>query len=123
MIFYEQPTDPWVPYDFMLLEAYQRLQDEICPRCGHPVWLCRSDSNNVEFLVKNDICHAERALKEHEVGQLRGDEKRKALKEKASWGRFTFTVPSVPEYAPKDTELPTRAEYYESITPKVSSGK
>jgi len=109
MLFYEQPTDPWIPFDFKLLEAYQRLQDEICPKCGHPVWLCRSTSNRVQFRVREAYCAAERALKEKEN---QGNKKIKAS-EKKEWGRYYYTEPYVPETI--GGELPSRREYYEEL--------
>lgn len=109
MLFYEQPTDPWIPFDFKLLEAYQRLQDEICPRCGHPVWLCRSTSNRVQFHVREAYCSAERALKEKE----NAGNKKISAKDKREWGRYMYTEPYVPESVGGD--LPTRREYYEDL--------
>lgn len=106
MIFYEQPTAPWRPFDFKLLEAYQRLQDETCPKCGHPVWLCRSQSNAVQFKIVEDVCQGERAMR---AAEHRGEKVDK--KDKAKWGQFRYTVP----YAPPGYELPSREEYYEDL--------
>jgi len=115
MLFYEQPTDAWTPFDFMLLEAYQRLQDEICPRCGHPVWLCRSTSTSVNFKVKSDTCYAERALKTAEVSRIKEKEARnKARKELKDAGVFWYTVPSVPPTIENGT-LPTREDYFKEL--------
>src|SRR5690349_3704515 len=97
MIFHEQPTDPWVPFDFILLEAYQMLQDEICPKCGHPVWLCRSDSPNVQFKVRSAVCNAERELRIVEDHKRPDKEREKDKKVRASWGEFFYTQPFVPE--------------------------
>lgn len=110
MIFHEQPTDPWLPFDFKLLEAFQMLQDETCPKCGHPVWLCRSTSNNVAFKVQTATCYAEKA-------QLAAEDSKKSKKEKADskdrakWGQYTYVVPYNPPNA--DGPLPTRREFYE----------
>lgn len=113
MIFHEQPTAPWEPFDFLLLEAYQMLQDEICPKCGHPVWLCRSDSTNVEFKVRDAVCYAERALRETEDRQK--DKGSRADKtERKGWGRFYYTSPFVPDNV--EGELPTRAEFYTAMS-------
>lgn len=110
MIFHEQPTAPWVAFDFILLEAYQRLQDELCPKCGHPVWLCRSQSSSVQFEVQTGVCFAEKALKEAEDRSKPRDQ-RAASKEKKAWGEFRYAVPK----ALSGQELPTRAEYYEDL--------
>lgn len=112
MIFHEQPTDPWTPYDFKLLEAYQILQDELCPKCGHPIWLCRSTSNRVEFKAQEAYCAGERALKEKEDASKSREDKAKP-KEKKTWGQFFYTSP----YTPPNIEggLPTRAEFYQEM--------
>lgn len=60
MLFYEQPSDPWTPYDFKLLEAYQILQDETCPVCGNPIWICRSTDSDIVFKMQNTTCFADR---------------------------------------------------------------
>lgn len=112
MIFYEQPTDKWTPYDFKLLEAYQILQDEICPQCGHPVWLCRSDSNRIAFKVNSTVCYAERALQKKRDDAK--DKKHRAdAKERAEYGKIYYTEP----FVPKNVEggLPTRSEYYDQL--------
>lgn len=110
MIFHEQPTAPWVAFDFILLEAYQRLQDETCPNCGHPVWLCRSDSPDVQFRAEVGYCAGTRAVKEAE-DRSRPTKDRADRETKKTWGRFTYPVP----YAPPGRELPTREQYYEDL--------
>lgn len=117
MVFQEQPNEPWGRFDFLLIEAYQMLQDELCPKCGHPIWLCRSSSNKVDFSVEEAYCAAERTLMEYENNQRSPSDRIKDRKEKASWGRFYYTVPK-PAYG-ADSELPGRREYYEELTPTV----
>lgn len=109
MILHRQPTDPWTPFDFKLLEAYQTLQEELCPKCGHPIWLCRSSSNRVAFKVQTAYCSAERALEERKDASKARSDKAKAA-EKKHWGEFQYSVP----YSPPNVEggLPTRAEWY-----------
>jgi len=117
MIFHEQPTAEWIPFDFKLLEAYQILQDETCPKCGHPIWLCRSEGNNVGFKVRSAICYADKAMKEYESGKLKGSEKRDAQKNRGDWGRYYYTEPFNPPNS--DAPLPTRSEYYQALTAKM----
>ena len=114
MIFYEQPTDPWTPFDFKLLEAYQVLKDETCPQCGHPIWLCRSSSNTVEFNVRDDICYSERALKLYEDSQRASDSREKDSSVKNGWGKHYYTVPGIIKGAAE--ELPTRKQYYAELS-------
>lgn len=118
MIFYEQPTDPWVKFDFMLIEAYQILQDETCPKCGHPVWLCRSSSNTVQFKVTPNVCYAERALKEYENQKKPVNDREKDPKIRKEWGMFFSTSPFVPLNV--EGELPTRTEFYEEMAGKTA---
>lgn len=119
MIFYEQPTDPWVKFDFMLIEAYQILQDETCPKCGHPVWLCRSSDPRVQFRVTSNVCFAERALKEYEDQKKPRTQREKDMKTRKEWGSFYSTSPFVPKNI--EGELPTRTEFYEEMAAKVAS--
>lgn len=113
MLFYEQPNTPWERFDFLLLEAYQRLQDEICPRCGNPIWLCRSQSNDVYMKVEEDYCAGERALKEHDdQSKPRGE--RADRKEKSEWGKMTYVVPQ----AAPGKQLPTREQYFKELAQK-----
>lgn len=115
MIFHEQPTDPWTPFDFKLLEAYQILQDELCPKCGHPIWLCRSSSNRVEFKAQAAYCAGERALKEKE-DQSKPVKERAQKSERSRWGEFFYTTP----YSPPNVEggLPSRTEFYREVAGK-----
>lgn len=113
MIFHEQPTAPWKPFDFKLLEAYQILQDEMCPQCGHPIWLCRSSSNTVEFKVGTSYCAAERRLREFEDSK-KPIKERASKTDKAMWGVSHYTNPVVPE-GMVDVQLPTRDDYYKEL--------
>ena len=106
--------------DFKVLEAYQMLRDEICPQCGHPVWLCRSKSDDIEWTANTDVCYATRRKEEAEWQQnnksKHGEKRRRPDRdEKAKWGRYTYVTPRVPSYAPEGTELPTRRDYYEGL--------
>lgn len=114
LVFHEQPHAPWEPFDFLLLEAYQILQDETCPKCGHFVWLCRSDNNRLDFVVRSDVCAADRKLKLDEYNSKPSKDKN-ASKDKSllsSFGKFQYTVPTM---VVGDKKLPTRADYYKSL--------
>lgn len=88
------------------------LQDETCPKCGQPIWLCRSDSNNVAFKVQSDTCFAEKALKSVEDSKKDKKERAKPT-ERKEWGKFYYTVPYVPPSVEGD--LPSRMDYYTSL--------
>lgn len=103
MVFYAQPTDPWEPYDFKLLEAYQILQDETCSMCGQPIWICRSDSSNVRIKVRKTQCNVSAELEKKQES----DEKRKS---KLKPGEYYYTVVETYDKGP----LPTRREFYKA---------
>lgn len=103
MVFYVQPTDPWEPYDFKLLEAYQILQDETCSMCGQPIWICRSDSGNVRIKVLKTQCNVSAELEKKQ----QSDEKRK---HKLKPGEYYYT--SVETY--DGGSLPSRREFYQA---------
>ena len=114
IVFHEQPTKPWTELDFKLLEAYQQLQDEICPQCGQPVWLCRSNAQNIEWSVEETTCWASRAVEEK---KWKHDHKKGSPKkeDKAEWGRVLYPVPRVPNYLGETAVLPTREEFYRNV--------
>lgn len=53
-----QPSDGWTKADKKLYMAYQILQDETCPHCGNPIWLCKSSERNLGFKVKINTCYS-----------------------------------------------------------------
>lgn len=106
MIFYEQPNEKWTRFDFLLLEAYQILQDETCPQCGQPVWLCRSTDSNVNIKVRKATCFV---TAEVEKKKTRDEKNKRGLK----GGEYYYPVI---ETIQKGTELPTRRDYYESLS-------
>lgn len=114
MIFHEQPSEPWTKHDFLLLEAYQILKDETCPKCGHPVWLCRSHSNTFSWKVESYVCQADRLLQEKQWYRTADKGTKPDAKERAEWGKEYYAVP-VPLADAGYTELPTRLDYYKSL--------
>lgn len=112
MVYYEQPDEEWTPLDFQLLEAYQIIQDEKCPQCGNPIWLCRSNDNNIEWVTREDICYASRAKEEKAANRDKKPREKIDAKTRAKWGRIDYVTPRVISAAPEGTELPTRKEFY-----------
>lgn len=110
MIFHEQPTDPWTPYDFTLLEAYQILQDETCNQCGNPIWICHSTDSNITFEMKSTTCFAVRTEEKWR------DNKKMLSKGKAKeWepdpGEDYYPVPKTVDGGP----FPSRDDYLRSL--------
>lgn len=115
MILQEQPTNPWKDFDFKLLEAYEILQSEICPKCQNPIWLCRNEDPDVIFEVRSAVCFAEKALERERERREGKNDKEKAKQRINDRGRYWFTVPKMNPASTK-TDLPTRREFYSGET-------
>jgi hypothetical protein len=106
MLFHEQPSDPWISFDFRLLEAYQTLQDETCGECGNPIWICRNEgATNVGFKVKVAKCFAKAELERW----TEKEDKKKSSKK--TYGEYPYTI----AYTYDGTEMPTRLSYMEHL--------
>ena len=111
MLFHEQPDLPWTKFDFLLLEAYQILQDETCSMCGSPIWICRNEyASNVGFKIKSAKCFAKAELDKHNERQ----EKKKSKSKKH--GEQDYVVP----YAYDDGDLPSRMSYLTALAKEES---
>lgn len=107
MLFREQPTDPWTELDFLLVEAIQILEDETCPECGNPIWVCRNESAaNVGFKVKVATCYAKAELD-------KWTEKESKKKETAKkHGQYPYTV----AYTYDGSDMPSRMQFYQELS-------
>jgi hypothetical protein len=106
MLFHEQPSEPWTPFDFKLLEAYQILQDETCQECGNPIWICRNESaSNVGFKIKIARCFAKAELDKWHEAQDKKQNKKK------TYGEYPYTV----AYTYDDGPMPSRLSYYQNL--------
>jgi hypothetical protein len=109
MLFHEQPTDPWTPFDFMLVEAFQILEDETCSECGNPIWVCRnSNASNLGFKIKTTKCFAKAELD-------KWNEKQQKKKAKLGPGEMPYIVP----YTYDEGLMPTRHSYYQGLSDKI----
>lgn len=63
----------WSEYDYLLAEALELLENEYCPRCGQPKYLCRNESDEIQFKVRDEHCYAAEAV---EREQKRNAEKK-----------------------------------------------
>ena len=100
----KQPTDPWDQDDKKIAVAAHILEKQTCPKCGQPLWICRSTDPNIEFQVKTGICYASKALEDR---QAKDEKNKKKLKN----GEFRYTVPNMLFENP----FPTRADWLESM--------
>lgn len=114
MLFYTQPSEPWDALDFKLIEAYQIMQDETCPKCGQPVWLCRSTDNRVAWKFDSSVCWVTRKQEEQSWAKNNKGKDKKKPKDAAEWGKIYFPVAFVPPNI--DGELPGRTEYFQSLS-------
>jgi hypothetical protein len=106
MLFHEQPTDPWINLDFMLIEAMQILEEETCAECGNPIWICRNDNaNNVGFKIKTATCYAK---VEFEKWQEKQEGKKDSAKK---YGQF----PYIEAYTYDDGDMPSRMQFYRDL--------
>lgn len=95
----EDPTK-WLPKDKKLALAWQTYQDELCPKCGVPIWLGHSEDAHIEFELKTTVCYSCQALEED--------------KKEPPKGGIRFAVPKAVEIEGEDIRLPTRAEGLET---------
>ena len=111
MLFHEQPDLPWTKFDFLLLEAYQMLQDETCSMCGSPIWICRNEyASNVGFKIKSAKCFAKAELDKHQEREEKKNKKNK------KYGQQDYIVP----YTYDGAELPTRMSYFNSLAQQAA---
>lgn len=109
MLFHEQPSSPWIDFDFMLVEALQILEDETCSECGNPIWVCRNDAaTNVGFKIKTTKCYAKAELEKWNDKQ----QKRKAKQQPGE-------MPYIVAYTYDDGPMPTRRSYYQGVSDKI----
>lgn len=109
MLFHEQPNTKWDDFDFLLIEAYQMLEEETCSECGNPIWICRNgNAANVGFKIKTTKCYAKAELD-------KWNEKQEKKKAKLGYGEMPYIVP----YTYDDGPMPTRMSYYEGLSDKI----
>lgn len=109
MLFYEQPTEPWNQFDFMLLEAYENLKNEICQECGNPIWICRNEeAHNIGFKVRTVTCFAKAEM---DKWQKQREKQNKELKP----GELPFVTP----YSYDDSPMPTRMQFFRTLSDKI----
>lgn len=106
-VLYREP-DPytgWTDLDYSFVQAYQVIKDEQCPKCGNPVWLCRSTDSNIDWSVDSVTCYASRAI---EGKRYREDNpgKQPDASTRKNWG-MEYVARPVP--IRKDVPLPTRS--------------
>lgn len=100
------PYSDWSDLDYKLVQAYHTLKEEICPKCGNPLWLCRSTDSNIDWSIDSTTCYASRAIEERRFRDDNGATKQPTAQDRAKWGTDYFAR-AVP--IRKDIPLPTRS--------------
>jgi len=109
MVFHEQPTDPWTPADFKLIEAYQTLEQETCNECGNSLWLCRSEDPTLLFEITTSTCNGKAELEKWHDEENKKTKKSNGVIPSATPYRLTW----VDQKPVKDyVNLPTRSDFY-----------
>lgn len=94
----------------MLIEAYETLKEETCTECGNPIWICRNESANwIGFKIKTTKCFAKAEMDKWQEAE----EKKSSSKKK--YGSIPYIVP----YSYDGTPLPTRNDFYKSLSDKI----
>lgn len=110
MLFHEQPSDPWIDFDFMLLEAYQMLQEETCNECGNPIWICRNEEASwVGFKIKTTKCFAKAEMEKWQEAQEKKNSNKK------DYGSMPYVV----AYSYDERPMPSRREFFSSLSDKI----
>jgi hypothetical protein len=73
MILGTDNRDRWSKWDILLAQAYQILEDERCPQCGLPRYICQNDDRDIDFRVETEQCAA---MEKKESFEQREQEKR-----------------------------------------------
>jgi hypothetical protein len=55
----------WDKWDRVLAEAHQIIENERCPQCGYPVYLCQNESEIVQFRLNEESCAIEAKKANH----------------------------------------------------------
>lgn len=90
----------WSDIDKKLMLAWTTYQEEVCPRCGIPMWLGHSEDPNIDFHTEVTTCYACAHLEQDKRDEPKGGTK--------------YIVPKAVEIEGEETRLPTRAEGFET---------
>lgn len=102
-----QPGDDWTDFDKKLAVAAHILKKQTCPKCGQPMWICRSDDSNLDFRVRTATCYSSKALEEARKKREKSNQKNKELK----LGEFEYVEPVMLF----DAKMPTRQEWLKTL--------
>lgn len=114
MIMGTQPREDWDEFDFLLIEAYQILEDERCGQCGLPTWICHNDMDDpethgaiIEIALEDDTCFVKREIDAENEQNSKNDSY------KAPHG--TVSRPKVSHALGKPLDFRVREAYYKNL--------
>lgn len=107
MIMGTQPRDDWDEFDFLLLEAYQILEDERCGQCGLPVWICKNEDSDIRIELEDDTCFVKREI--DAVNELN------SKNEGYKTPHGTVSRPKVGTWSKKPLDFRVREAYYQNL--------
>lgn len=106
MVMGTQPRDDWDEFDFLLIEAYQILENERCEQCGLPEWICHNGDSDIRIDLDDDTCFVKREIDaENELHS-------KDANYKAPHG--TVSRPKVSTWSKKPLDFRVREAYYKA---------
>lgn len=97
----KQPRGEWSKVDHALAITFQEINDETCDKCGHPLWICRSQDNMLDWSVESAVCYSSAAVEAHENPSRGKPPKKKPGEYFYAKAKMMFGKP-----------LPTREQYY-----------
>lgn len=86
----------WTNVDKKLALGWQQYQDEICPKCGVPVWYGHSENEYIDFKLHTTVCYSCQKIEQH--------------KQDPPAGGMHYVTPEPVEIEGEDNSLPSRAE-------------
>lgn len=99
-----QPDEPWTDADKKLMLAWTILERETCSECNQPLWICRSEDNNLGFSVRKGMCYAKKEVEEWQ---------KKPAGKNIKAGEVPYVVP-VKVYD-KTKSFPRRSDYFKQL--------
>jgi len=85
-------NDGWGEWDTLLAKAYQRFLEELCQQCGNPKYLCHTDDNRVEFVLRTDDCAATAVAEKEQANRA---EKQRKNPNSVTYGEKVFAEPKL----------------------------
>jgi len=90
----------WTKIDKLLLLAWQTYQDDLCKKCGVPLWLGHSEDPHIDFELKETVCYSCQHIE--------------TSKKESPPGGTKYVIPTPVEIEGEETRLPSREEGFKT---------